>query len=321
MPPNRRRQRQQQHRGQQTRRQRRYTSGGQGQSFKPGFPMNLFSGRRALIVFATVGVVAMAGGLILSVFINPDQDVPDEASLPTAPAAEEPAAEGTGEAEPDPEATPEIVRNFEFAEYVIDEAAETYTATIATAKGDIVIELFADVAPNTVNSFVFLAEQRYFDGIVFHRVVDNFVVQGGDPTGIGTGGPGYITGDEPNEIRNETGTIAMAKGAGQPYFGSQFFINLKDNPALDFDAGNRDSFYPFGRVIEGMDVVNAIAVGDVMESVTITRTPRPDAPTPEAEGEAAEDGEGSGEGEDSGASEGEATDAGEAEDGSGEAEE
>ena len=121
----------------------------------------------------------------------------------------------------------------------------------------------------------------------------NFVVQGGDPTGTGTGGPGYITGDEPNEVRNETGTIAMAKGAGQPYFGSQFFINLKDNPALDFDAGNRDRFYPFGRVIEGMNVVNSIAVGDVMESVTITRTPRPDAPTPEAEGEdEAEDGTG-----------------------------
>lgn len=290
MPPNRRRQ---QHRGQRQRRQRRFVSGGQGQSYKPGFPMNLFSGRAALATFAGVGVVLMVAGISLAAFLpntGGDADIED---LPTPVATEEAVAEDPDE----PEATPEVVRNFEFAEYVIDEAAETYTATISTAKGDIVIELFADVAPNTVNSFVFLAENGYFDGIVFHRVVPNFVVQGGDPTGTGRGGPGYITGDEPNEIRNETGTLAMAKGAGQPYFGSQFFINLKDNPALDFDAGNRDAFYPFGRVTEGMDVVNALAVGDVMESVTVTRTPRPDAPEPEAEDgeEGSEDAEGEGE--------------------------
>ena len=275
MPPNRRRQ---QHRGQRQRRQRRFVSGGQGQSYKPGFPMNLFSGRAALATFAAVGVVLMVAGISLAAFLPNTGGDADFDDLPTPVATEEAVAE-----EPDAEATPEVVRNFEFAEYVIDEAAETYTATISTAKGDIVIELFADIAPNTVNSFVFLAENGYFDGIIFHRVEPNFVVQGGDPTGTGRGGPGYSTGDEPNEIRNETGTVAMAKGAGQSYFGSQFFINLKDNPALDFDAGNRDAFYPFGRVIDGMDVVNTIEVGDVMESVTITRTPRPDAPTPEAE--------------------------------------
>ena len=291
MPTNRRRQQRQQHRAQRPRRQRRYVSGGQGQSYKPGFPMNLFTGRAALIAFVVVGVVALAGGLVLSVLLSRDQaSDADLGDLPTAAAATE-APEEVEESTPDPDATPEIVRNFESADFVIKPAAETYTATIATARGDIVIELFADIAPNTVNSFVFLAEQRFFDGIIFHRVVPNFVVQGGDPTGIGTGGPGYITGDEPNEIRNETGTIAMAKGAGQSYFGSQFFINLKDNPALDFDAGNRDRFYPFGRVIEGMDIVNSIAVDDVMESVTITRTPRPDAPTPEAEAEGGDEGE------------------------------
>jgi len=291
MPPNRRRQRQQQHRGQRARRQRGYVSGGQGQAFKPGFPMNLFTGRAALATFAGVGVVLMVAGISLAAFL-PDrgQDV-DIEDIPTPVATEEVAADSPDEAT-EPDATPEVVRNFEFAEYVIEEAAETYTATISTAKGDIVIELFADIAPNTVNSFVFLAENGYFDDIVFHRVEPNFVVQGGDPTGTGRGGPGYITADEPNEVRNETGTVAMAKGAGQPYFGSQFFINLKDNPALDFDAGNRDAFYPFGRVIEGMDVVNALAVGDVMESVTITRTPRPDAPTPEGEGEGAEGADG-----------------------------
>ena len=294
MPPNRRRQ---QHRGQRQRRQRRFVSGGQGQSYKPGFPMNLFSGRAALATFAAVGVVLMVAGISLAAFLpntGGDADIDD---LPTPVATEEAVAE-----EPDAEATPEVVRNFPFAEYVIDEAAETYTATISTAKGDIVIELFADIAPNTVNSFVFLAENGYFDGIIFHRVEPNFVVQGGDPTGTGRGGPGYSTGDEPNEIRNETGTVAMAKGAGQSSFGSQFFINLKDNPALDFDAGNRDAFYPFGRVVEGMDVVNAIEVGDVMEFVTITRTPRPDAPVSGAEEgeEGSEEAEGEGDSEEEG---------------------
>ena len=285
MPPNRRRQRQQQHRGQRARRERRYVSGGQGQSYKPGFPMNLFTGRAALATFAAVGVVLMVAGISLAAFLPNRGGDADIDELPTPPPTEEPVA-----AEPteDPDV---IVRNFEAADYVINELAETYTATITTSKGDIVIELFAEDAPNTVNSFVFLAENQFFDGIIFHRVVPNFVVQGGDPTGTGTGGPGYQTGDEPNEIRNEAGTIAMAKGRGQPFFGSQFFINLKDNPGLDFDNAGGDRFYPFGSVVEGMDIVHSLVQGDVIESITIARTPRPDAPTPEAEG----DGEGDGE--------------------------
>jgi len=291
LPPNRRRQqRSQQHRGQRQRRQRRYVSGGQGQSFKPGFPMNLFTGRAALATFAAVGVVLMVAGISLAAFLPNRGGDADIDEIPTVPAAEETVA-----AEPAEEEDPAdvIVRNYPAADFVIEPDFELYTATISTSKGDIVIELFAGIAPNTVNSFVFLAENRFFDGLVFHRVVENFVIQGGDPLGTGRGGPGYITGDEPNEVRNETGTIAMAKGAGQPYFGSQFFINLKHNIALDFDTERGDRFYPFGRVIEGMDVVNAIAQGDVMESVTITRAPNPNAPTPEAE----EDGEGDEEGE------------------------
>lgn len=306
--PNRRRQRQQQHRGQQPQRQRRYRSGGQEESYKPGFPMNLFTGKVALIAFVVVGVIAMAGGITLSVFQRdpqPDfEDVPpavaSDAAEPTDAAAAGTAtatgtsAAGTAVATPTP-----IPRVFAAAELVTDAAAETYAATIATAKGAIVIELFADIAPNTVNSFVFLAEQRYFDGIAFHRVVDNFVVQGGDPEGTGQGGPGYQTADEPNDLRNEFGTLSMAKVSGQSVFGSQFFINLKDNPGLDFDSGNPDAFYPFGRVVEGMDVVLAIEVGDVMESVTIARTSRPDAPPaddgepePDVEGETEPDADG-----------------------------
>lgn len=277
MPGNRRRQRQQQHRGQQPQRQRRYRSGGQEESYKPGFPMNLFTGRVALIAFVVVGVVAMAGGITLSVFQRDPQ--PDLDAVP--PAAAETAADavatGTAATDGTVTATPNP-RFFAAAEMVIAPIAESYVATIATAKGDIVIELFADIALNTVNSFVFLAERGFFDGIVFHRVEPGFVVQGGDPEGTGLGGPGYQTADEPNDLRNEFGALSMAKVPGQSVFGSQFFINLKDNPALDFDAGNANAFYPFGRVIEGMDVVLAIEVGDVMESVTIARVPHPDAP-------------------------------------------
>lgn len=251
--------------------------------------MNLFTGRAALATFAAVGVVLMVAGISLAAFLPNTGGDADIDEVPTAPAAEETAAAEPAEEE---DADDVIVRNYEFAEFVIKPEFELYTATISTSKGDIVIELFADIAPNTVNSFVFLAENRFFDGLVFHRVVENFVVQGGDPTGTGRGSPGYITGDEPNEVRNETGTIAMAKGAGQPYFGSQFFINLKHNVALDFDTDRGDRFYPFGRVIEGMEVVNAIVEGDVMESVTITRAPNPDAPTPEAEEGAEGDEEG-----------------------------
>ena len=146
---------------------------------------------------------------------------------------------------------------FTAAGTVVDPTKQ-YTATIKTSKGDIVIRLFADKAPNTVNSFVFLAKEGYFDGIAFHRVLKDFVVQGGDPTGSGSGGPGYSTKDEPNEIKNTRGTLSMAKVSGAAEFGSQFFINLKDNTALDYNNPSANKFYPFAEVTSGLDVVDAI---------------------------------------------------------------
>ncbi|MCC7362853.1 MAG: peptidylprolyl isomerase [Dehalococcoidia bacterium] len=126
--------------------------------------------------------------------------------------------------------------------------------------GDFTIALNAAVAPNTVNNFVFLAQKDYFDGITFHRVVDNYIVQAGDPAGTGASTyPGYTTADEPNEVRNTRGTISMAKRSGASNFGSQFFINLKDNTSLDFDNPTSDQFFPFGTVTSGMEVLDAIA--------------------------------------------------------------
>jgi cyclophilin family peptidyl-prolyl cis-trans isomerase len=167
---------------------------------------------------------------------------------------------------------------FSAAEDVIDETVNDYTATVKTNKGDFTIRLFAEDSPNTVNSFVFLAKEGYFNGITFHRVLQNFVIQTGDPTGTGSGGPGYNTNDEPNELRNTEGTISMAKAGTSKFFGSQWFVNLKHNEGLDFDGGSSNQFYPFGEVTSGMDVVEQIAgvpvnnpqEGKPTEPVTIT---------------------------------------------------
>ena len=144
---------------------------------------------------------------------------------------------------------------------------QTYVATISTAKGDIVVQLDASAAPQTVNNFVFLAQQGFYDGLTFHRVEPGFVIQGGDPAGTGAGGPGYQV---PAEIQlpHVEGAIAMARQADavnptRASSGSQFYITLAPTPFLD------GAYTAFGRVIEGMDIVQSIAVGDIIEKVGI----------------------------------------------------
>jgi cyclophilin family peptidyl-prolyl cis-trans isomerase len=144
---------------------------------------------------------------------------------------------------------------------------KTYVATISTAKGDIVVQLDASAAPLTVNNFVFLVRQGFYDSLTFHRVEPGFVIQGGDPTGTGGGGPGYTV---PAEIQlpHVEGAIAMARRADEvnptrASSGSQFYITLAPTPFLD------EGYTAFGHVIEGMDVVKSIAVGDVIEKITI----------------------------------------------------
>ena len=142
--------------------------------------------------------------------------------------------------------------------------AKTYRATISTNQGNIVLDLDPSQAPKTVNNFVFLAQDGYYDGLLFHRVIDNFMVQGGCPSGTGTGGPGYKFEDEftGNVLSHERGVISMAN-AGPNTNGSQFFITHGPQPHLD----NRHTV--FGKVVEGMDVVDSVQGGDVMESVVI----------------------------------------------------
>lgn len=132
-----------------------------------------------------------------------------------------------------------------------------YTATIQTEKGDIVLELFPEVAPIAVNSFIFLVENGWYDGVTFHRVIPGFVAQGGDPTGTGFGGPGYAFDNEisPEVKFDQAGLLSMAN-SGPGSNGSQFFITLDSLPHLD------GGYTIFGRVVSGMDVVNQITPRD-----------------------------------------------------------
>jgi cyclophilin family peptidyl-prolyl cis-trans isomerase len=127
-----------------------------------------------------------------------------------------------------------------------------YTATIKTSEGTITIDLLPQDAPKTVNNFVFLARQGYYDGVIFHRVIDGFMIQTGDPTGTGRGGPGYTFADEPVKRRYTRGIVAMAN-AGPNTNGSQFFI------VQGRDVGLPPSYTIFGQVTDGMDVVDTIA--------------------------------------------------------------
>jgi cyclophilin family peptidyl-prolyl cis-trans isomerase len=139
-----------------------------------------------------------------------------------------------------------------------------YTATIATAKGPIVVALNAKAAPETVNNFVFLAREHFYDGLAFHRVEPGFVIQGGDPNGDGTGGPGYTIGDEfTNGLKHAEGVIAMARTSAPHSAGSQFYITLAPQPTLD------GQYTVFGTVTSGMDVVKQIVRGDKIASISI----------------------------------------------------
>lgn len=132
---------------------------------------------------------------------------------------------------------------------------------IVTPKGEIVFELFAD-SPKASSNFIFLTQEKFYDGLTFHRRQEGFVIQGGDPNGNGTGGPGYRFEDEPVNLEYKMGVVAMAN-SGPNTNGSQFFIMLADAPTLP------KSYTIFGQVISGIEVVDKIQVGDVMEEVVV----------------------------------------------------
>lgn len=144
---------------------------------------------------------------------------------------------------------------------------KNYTVTMETDKGTIELALSAEHAPNTVNNFVFLAREGYYNGLTFHRVIRNFMIQGGDPTGSGSGGPGYKFADEckGNPLKHDAKVISMAN-AGPNSNGSQFFITHAPQSHLN------GKHTVFGKVTKGEDIVDAIAQGDRMVTVAVVES-------------------------------------------------
>ena len=272
MPKERRRPRQQQHLRQQAPRKKSYTLGGHAaeERYKPGFPMNLMQHQTA---FWLIGAVIMVGSIIVAALLagrNPSRtsaDVPTRTPTPTVSATVDPNSTVT------PAATP-TRKTFAQADQVVD-PSKKYTATIKTDKGDIVMDLFADKSPRTVNTFVFLAQQKYFDGTLFYRVDPGFVVQTGAPENSTSGaGPGFKTEEDANDLSNKRGYVSMAKAGATTQFSDQWFINLSDNnaSALDVSTAQQKRFYPFGKIRdESMAIVQQLTKTDVMRSVTISQ--------------------------------------------------
>ena len=142
------------------------------------------------------------------------------------------------------------------------DTSKQYTATIKTKRGKMLLKLFARDVPVTVNNFVFLARERFYDGVTFHRVIPGFMAQGGDPTGTGSGGPGYRFADEFTKHTHVTGALSMAN-AGPNTNGSQFFITYTPQPHLN------GKHSVFGQLVKGMDVLKKIKQGDTIVRIAI----------------------------------------------------
>ena len=155
-----------------------------------------------------------------------------------------------------------MARKYASAPQMSIDVSKRYTAVFKTEKGDFEVELYAKQAPRTVNNFVFLARDGFYDGVTFHRVLRGFMAQAGDPTGTGTGGPGYKFADEfdPSLRHSGPGMVSMAN-AGPNTNGSQFFITFAATPHLD------DRHTVFGKVIRGMDVVFSISERDPSRAI------------------------------------------------------
>lgn len=150
------------------------------------------------------------------------------------------------------------------AEIAAAKAARTRQAIIQTEKGDITVELYGEETPLTVANFVKLAQAGFYKGLTFHRVVPGFVIQGGDPKGNGSGGPGYAIKREVSpKLKHVEGALAMARASDPDSAGSQFYITLAPTPQLD------GGYAVFGKVIKGMDVAKKIAVGDKIKDIVV----------------------------------------------------
>jgi peptidyl-prolyl cis-trans isomerase B (cyclophilin B) len=157
-----------------------------------------------------------------------------------------------------------MAKQYSAAPAMTIDPTKKFTATIETSRGTINVDLFAKDAPKTVNNFVFLSRDGFYNGLTFHRVIPDFMIQGGDPNGTGSGGPGYKFGDEvgAGKPKHKVGSLSMAN-AGPGTNGSQFFITHIVTDWLD------GKHTVFGQVTSGQDVVNAVKQGDTIKSITI----------------------------------------------------
>ncbi len=219
------------------------------------------------IQIAAVAVFVLLLAIVAWIALSPRNETPAELTNPqSAPTQPQP---------PQEQAAPASAKQYNAPPAMSIDPAKRYLATFKMANGgEFVIELYPDKAPITVNSFVFLAREGYYNGTTFHRVLPDFMAQGGDPTGTGGGGPGYQFVNEDSDLTfDKAGVLAMAN-AGRDTNGSQFFITFGPQEFLN------GGYTIFGQVIEGLDVVLAIRLrdpeqfpdylGDVLESVTIT---------------------------------------------------
>lgn len=214
-----------------------------------------------------IAIVVMLAALGVMIYIFIGKKPVDETAQPLAPVTV--PADSTADANDMTEPT------YAFPGILPDDKIQGKQVRISTAKGDIVIELYPDTAPMAVSNFVYLAGAGYYDSVVFHRRVEGFVIQGGDPLGSGRGGPGYKFNDELGDTRTyDRGIVAMAN-AGANTNGSQFFIMLDTFQSVSKTQPNYlgKNYTIFGRVIEGMDVADSIAIGDVMTKVAVESKP------------------------------------------------
>ncbi len=210
-----------------------------------------------------LAAVLLGQGCAKPVVVPPEPAVTAPVTEPVAVPPTEPPT--TQSPEPTPAVTTPNRTNLSFPGVLPEAETKNKLIRIKTAKGDIVFELLPEEGPKAVSNFVYLVKNRYYDGLGFHRREEGFVIQGGDPNGNGTGGPGYKFEDDSVKLPYSRGIVAMAN-AGPNTNGSQFFIMLGD-------TGLPPLYSVFGRVVQGLDVVDKITVGDAMTSVTIEDKP------------------------------------------------
>jgi len=216
-------------------------------------------------ILSAVIVVLVLTGLVLMLVSNRSGSA-STASAPTAaPFAAEPTAAAAPLAATAPAAAPAGQKQtYNAPPPMTIDPKKNYTATITTPRGDIVVKLRPDLAPQTVNSFVFLSKAGFYDGLTWHRVLSNFMAQGGDPTGTGTGGPGYSIPDEFTDkvLFDKPGILAMAHSSQPNSNGSQFFITTAPAPYLN------QKYTVFGEVQQGQEIVNGIPLRDPDQNPT-----------------------------------------------------